>query len=163
VAVAVVALGVLGVYSFASPNTQQAASQSPATKSAGNAALGTVPGVSDLPPLSTVPAPTSTVANTPVRVPVMVLNSTDINGLAASIAGTIKGGGWQTLPVGAYKNKDVATTTVYFTQGDEKQRQAALQLIQQFPQLHGPAARFFNVPPAAAGGLVVVATGDWKP
>jgi len=164
VAVAVVALGVLGVYSFASPNTQQASSQTPASKTAGDtAALGTVPGVSDLPPLSTVPAPTSAAPATPVRVPVTVLNSTDITGLAASIAGKIKNGGWQTLQVGTYQNKDIATTTVYFTQGNEQQRQAALQLIQQFPQLHGPAARFFNVPPAAAGGLVVVATGDWKP
>jgi hypothetical protein len=164
VAVAVVALGVLGVYSFASPNTQQASSQTPASRTAGDtAALGTVPGVSDLPPLSTVPAPTSASPATPVRVPVTVLNSTNVTGLAASIAGKIKNGGWQTLQVGAYQNKDVATTTVYFTQGNEQQRQAALQLIQQFPQLHGPAARFFNVPPAAAGGLVVVATGDWKP
>jgi hypothetical protein len=164
VAVAVVALGVLGVYSYASPHTQQAASQKTATRTGGNAnALGTVPGVSDLPPLSTAPAPTSAAPAAPVRVPVTVLNSTDITGLAASIAGKLKGGGWQTLPVGQYQNKDVAATTVYYAQGDAKQQQAALQLTQQFPQLHGPAPRFFNVPASAAGGLVVVATGDWKP
>jgi cytoskeletal protein RodZ len=162
VAVAVVALGVLGVYSYASPHTQQAAAQAPATPTAGPA-LGTVPGVSDLPPLSTVPAPTSAAPATPVRVPVTVLNSTNITGLAASIAGKIKGAGWQTLPVGAYDNTDVAATTVYFTKGDEKQRQSALQLIEKFPHLQGPAVRFFSVPASAAGGLVVVATGDWKP
>jgi hypothetical protein len=36
-------------------------------------------------------------------------------------------------------------------------------LVTQFPQLHGPAPRFFDVPGNASPGLVVVATGEWKP
>jgi hypothetical protein len=94
---------------------------------------------------------------------VTVLNATDVNGLAASISGVIKAGGWETTQVGSYKNKDIATSTVFFTQGDETQRQAAVALVNQFPQLHGPAPRFFDVPGNAAPGLVVVATGEWKP
>jgi len=162
VAVAVVALGVLGVYSFDSPKAKEASATSSASSASG-AATGAVPGVSDLPALSTAaPAPT-TAAAAPVKVPVTVLNATDVNGLAASIAGVIKAGGWETTPVGAYTNKDVATSTVFFTQGDANQQQAAQALVNQFPQLHGPAPRFFDVPGNAAPGLVVVATGEWKP
>jgi LytR cell envelope-related transcriptional attenuator len=162
VAVAVVALGVLGVYSFASPDTKEVASSSSATSGAQGAATAAVPGVSDLPALSTAPAAPTTPAPV-VHAPVTVLNATQINGLAASVAGVIKGGGWETTPVGAYTNKDVATSTVFFTQGDETQRQAAVSLVDQFPQLHGPAPRFFDVPNNAAPGVVVVVTGDWKP
>jgi cell division protein FtsN len=162
VAVAVVALGVLGVYSFASPKAKEAAAMTPATSATG-AVTDAVPGVSDLPALSTAaPAPTTT-ATPVVKVPVTVLNATDINGLAASISGVIKAGGWQTTRVGAYTSKDVAASTVYFTQGNEAQRRAATALVEQFPQLHGPAPRFFAVPGNAAPGLVVVATGEWKP
>jgi hypothetical protein len=161
VAVVVVALGVLGVYSFASPHTQQAAAAKSAS-TPGGAVTGAVPGVSDLPALSTAPAVPTTAAAV-VKAPVTVLNATTVTGLAASIAGVIKAGGWETTPVGAYTAKDVATSTVFFTQGNEAQRQAALQLISQFPQLHGPAARFFDVPGNATPGLVVVATGEWKP
>jgi hypothetical protein len=98
-----------------------------------------------------------------VKSPVTVLNATDVNGLAASIAGAIKAGGWETTPVGTYMAKDIAASTVYFTQGDAQQQQAAAALVSQFPQLHGPVARFFDVPGNAAPGLVVVVTGDWKP
>jgi hypothetical protein len=162
VAVAVVALGVLGVYSFASPDTQQAAASKSAAAPATGLATGTVPGVSDLPALSTAPVPPTSAAPV-VKAPVTVLNATDVNGLAASIAGVIKAGGWQTTPVGTYQAKDVATSTVFFTQGNEEQHQAAIALVSQFPQLHGPAQRFFDVPGNAAPGLVVVATGEWKP
>jgi len=99
-----------------------------------------------------------------VRVPVTVLNSTDINGLAAKVAGTVAAGGWETPAVGAYTAGDVAASTVFFTEGDENQRQAAVQLIEQFPQLQGPTPRFFELPAdVQAPGLVVVTTGDWQP
>jgi hypothetical protein len=97
-------------------------------------------------------------------VPVTVLNSTGINGLAGSIAETIAAGGWETPAVGAYSAGDVAASTVFFTEDDQTQGQAALQLIEQFPQLQGPTPRFFDVPAdVAAPGLVVVVTGDWQP
>jgi len=100
----------------------------------------------------------------PVRVPVTVLNSTGINGLAATIAARIAANGWETPDVGAYSAGDVAASTVFFTADDENQRVAALQLIEQFPQLQGPTPRFFEVPAdVQAPGLVVVAAGDWQP
>jgi len=93
-----------------------------------------------------------------------VLNSTEITGLAAKIAETVVASGWESPGVGAYTAGDVAASTVFFTEGDETQRQAAVQLKDQFPQLQGPAPRFFELPPdLPAPGLIIVATGDWQP
>ena len=58
----------------------------------------------------------------------------------------------------------MAASTVFYTEGDENQKQAAGQLIEQFPQLQGPTPRFFEAPAdVQAPGLVVVVTGDWQP
>ena len=160
VAMTVVALGVLGVYSYVSPETQDVAATttSPATTAP------VVPDVDALPALPTDPIEVEAVVASPVRVPVTVLNSTDIDGLAATVASTVAAGGWETPAVGAYTADDVAASTVFFTEGDENQRQAALQLIEMFPQLQGPTPRFFEVPAGIpAPGLVVVTTGDWQP
>lgn len=163
VAVAVVALGVLGVYTVTSPDTQETAARTPApVTSAAPTAAATTPA---LPPLE---APDPPVVEqqpaTPVRVPVTVLNATDVDGLAASIASTIAAEGWETPTPAGYPNGDIAATTVYFTEDDEKQRQAAIQLVDMFPELQGPAVRFFEVPAdVTAPGLVVVAAGDWQP
>ena len=164
VAVAVVALGVLGVYSFASPHTRSTAAAAAPPSSV--PVTAPTPNLSDLPPLATgaiapsvAPAPSGPVAHLPVT----VLNETSITGLAARVSGAIKGGGWPTTEVGAYTAQDIATTTVYFTQGDDAQRAAAVALVDQFPQLHGPVPRVFDVPGQASPGLVVVTTGDWTP
>ncbi len=154
-AMAVVGLGVLGVYTYVSPQPQDAVAQSPAVTST----VPTPGPPSDLPALATEP-----VAASPVRVPVTVLNSTDTTGLAAKVAAAVAAGGWETPAVGGYTAGDVAASTVFFTEGDENQRQAALQLIEMFPQLQGPTPRFFELPADVdAPGLVVVTTGDWQP
>jgi hypothetical protein len=159
-AMAVVGLGVLGVYTYVSPQPQDAAAQSPAVTST----VPTPGPPSDLPALATEPVPVEPVAAAPVRVPVTVLNATGITGLAGKISTAVVGAGWESPGVGAYEGGDVAVSTVFFTEGDENQRQAALQLIEQFPQLSGPAPRFFELPAdLTAPGLVVVAAGDWQP
>ncbi len=162
VAMAVVALGVLGVYQFTSPETQEAG----ATTQAGPATAPLVPVVpiAPLPELLTEQAPAEPVVSTPVRVPLVVLNATTVTGLAATISDVVVGGGWESAGVGAYKNDDVSATTVFFTEGDETQRQAAVQLVDQFEQLQGPAPRFFELPAdITAPSLVIVAAGDWQP
>lgn len=167
-AMVVVALGVLGAYSFVSPHTKVAASQSGNPSAAADAAAAAAAAASDtaaLPPLTnTVPVAAAPVAAAPVRLPITVLNATTVNGLAAKAAKAFTAKGWQAPAVGAYKGGDIASSTVYFAQGDEKQRQAAVQLADQFPQLTGPAPRFFQLPAGvSAPGLVVVLTGDWRP
>jgi LytR cell envelope-related transcriptional attenuator len=161
VAMTVVALGVLGVYSFVSPETAETSAQSPALTSPGPAAAAPV---DPLPELPSTPVEVEPVVTTPVKAPVTVLNATEINGLAAKIATSLNGGGWETPGVGGYTAGDVAASTVFFTEGDENQRLAALSLIEAFPQLQGPAPRFFELPAdVTAPGLVVVLTGDWQP
>lgn len=165
VAMGVVALGVLGVYQVTSPKTDEAAASTrnvPATTS--------VAPVTPLPPLPELDTGAETapveeaVPSTPVRVPVTVLNATDVTGLAAKISGAVVGGGWEAAGVGAYEGDDVAASTVYYTEGDETQRQAAVQLVDQFPQLQGPTPRFFELPAEiTTPGLVVVAAGEWTP
>jgi hypothetical protein len=160
VAVAVVALGVLGVYSFISPATQDASSGKPATSSSAAPATGIADAT--LPELS-ISAPAGPSAPADVKAPVTVLNETDVTGLAGRIAGALQGSGWETPSTAAYPGSDIAVTTVYYTDGDQTQQQAAQALVNQFPQIHGPAVRFFDVEGQPAPGLVVVAAGDWQP
>ena len=160
-AMTVVALGVLGVYSFVSPETKDAAATSPATATAPAVAPGVTASLPALPstPVEVAPEPT-----TPVRAPITVLNATSTNGLAAKAAASFGAAGWETPGVGGYTANDVAASTVFFTEGDETQRQAAVQLVDAFPQLQGPAVRFFELPAdVTAPGLVVVLAGDWTP
>ncbi|MET0765141.1 MAG: LytR C-terminal domain-containing protein [Blastococcus sp.] len=161
VAMAVVGLGVLGVYTVISPKTEEVGTQTPFVASSPTVAAPSEP-------LPTLPSEVITLEPTPaaapVRVPVTVLNATSVTGLAAKISGTIVGGGWESPGVGAYLGNDVPATTVFFTEGDETQRQAALQLVEMYPQITGPAPRFFELPPdVPAPGLVVVAAGEWVP
>lgn len=159
-ATVVVALVVLGVWSFTSPQTQEAATQSPAGTSA--PASGTAPAVDAGPSAEVAPTGPAVPAG-PVRAPVTVLNSTRITGLAAAIGDQFVAGGWQVNTLGAYGAADVAATTVYFTEGDVVQQEAANQLIAQFPDVSGPAPRFFEIPDTPDPGIVVIATGNWRP
>jgi hypothetical protein len=165
-AVAVVALLVLGVYSFTDSGAQEAARLRAPASTPSTSAPPAVPS-SVLPPLDVAPLPgveePAAAAPETARAPVTVLNATGISGLAADVAEAIGAGGWESPGVGQYQGGDVAVTTVYFTDGDEAQRAAALALIQQYPQIEGPVARFFDVPDVAAPGLVLVTTGEWRP
>lgn len=164
VAMTVVALGVLGVYSFTSPDTEDASSNSANDSSAATDSSDFAAPTSVLPPLDAEPLTVDAAPTTPVRVPVTVLNATDINGLAARVAETINATDWEAPTTGGYTGGDVAASTVFYTDGDENQRQAATQLIEQFPQLQGPTPRFFELPAdIPAPGLVVVLAGDWQP
>ncbi|MGY1855066.1 LytR C-terminal domain-containing protein [Modestobacter sp. SYSU DS0290] len=160
-AVVLVALTVLSVWSFATPGTQETSAQTPVASSA---PAGAPSSVAPAPPVAeqVVPSPPE-VPMGPVRAPITVLNSTAINGLAGDLGEQFSGGGWEVTGTGAYPGSDIAVTTVYFTAGDPVQEEAASQLIEQFPDLTGPAARFFEVPGQPAPGLVVVATGNWRP
>jgi hypothetical protein len=165
VAMAVVALGVLGVYTVVSPGTEEASGSSAAQTSAPGAARSTAV----LPPLQTeeleidIAPETQAAPVAPVQAPVTVLNATDINGLAGRVSETIKAAGWETSGVGTYLADDVAASTVFYTEGDEIQRQAAETLKAQFPQLQTTAVRSFEVPAdVAAPGIVVVLAADWQ-
>jgi hypothetical protein len=148
------------VYSFVSPETKQVAAQSPATN-----APAIVPGTTaPLPELPSTPTAAPAEAVAPVRVPITVLNSTKTTGLAAKASQAFVAAGWESPGIGGYTGGDIAASTVFFTEGDETQRQAAVQLVDAFPQLQGPTPRFFQLPAdIPAPGLVVVLAADWQP
>ncbi|WP_138733862.1 LytR C-terminal domain-containing protein [Modestobacter excelsi] len=159
VATVVVAVGVLGFWSFTSPGTAETAAQTPATSSAPATSAAALPS-------QETAAPSAATAATPVgpvSSPITVLNSTSINGLAGDIGDAFTAAGWEVIGTGKSPVEDVATTTVYYTEGDPVQEQAATQLAEQFPDVTGPVARYFDVPDEPAPGLVVVATGNWQP
>lgn len=159
IAMTVVALGVLGVYSFVSPETKQVAAQSPAASAPAIVPDATAP----LPELPSTPVDTPPEASTPVRAPLTILNATSTTGMAAKASDAFVAAGWESAGVGGYKGGDVAASTVFFTEGDETQRQAAVQLVDAFPQLQGPTPRFFDLPAGVPSpGLVVVLAADWK-
>ncbi|WP_130504320.1 LytR C-terminal domain-containing protein [Blastococcus saxobsidens] len=159
VAMVVVALAVLGVYTVTKPQpTQPVAATAPETT-----APVVAPPTAELPPLANEPISLEPEVASDVRAPVTVLNATTVNGLAGKISSVVVAGGWESPGTGAYPGSDIPTTTVFFTEGDEQQRQAAEQLVAQFPELAGPAPRFFEVSGTPAPGLVIVATGNWQP
>jgi hypothetical protein len=162
-ATVVVALVVLGVYSFTGPLAEETAATGTPTQTSAPASVPAPTGV--LPPLSVEPLPPLAEApGTPVRLPVTVLNATDVGGLAADAAEAFGAQGWEADGIGEYDGPGVAVTTVFVTAGDEQQRQSALQLMEAFPGVAGgPAERFFDVPGVADPGLVVVLTGEWRP
>ena len=159
VAFVVVAVGVLGFWSFTSPEAKETSAETPVTSAPASTPAAVAPVESVAPTAEvTPPAPVG-----PVRAPITVLNSTKITGLAADIGDQFTAGGWEVAGTDASPVTDVATTTVYFTEGDTVQQQAATQLVEQFPDVTGPVARYFDVPGQPTPGIVVVATGNWRP
>jgi hypothetical protein len=160
-AVVVVALVVLGVYSYVSPAVQDAGSTPGPAPTSAPATVPPSTGV--LPPLSVEPLPPVAEApGVPVRVPVTVLNATGVSGLAADVAAELDAQGWTSAGVGTYDGGDIAATTVFVTEGDETQRQSAVQLLDAFPSIAlGPTPRFFEVPGTADPGVVLVVAGEW--
>ena len=162
---AVVALGVLGAYSFVSPHTRSTAAHGHRRRAARRS---TAPATQPLRPAAAghrAGRPSARRARGAGRaLPVTVLNETTVTGLAAKVAGALKAGGWPTTGVGAYKAKDVAASTVFFTQGDEKQRAGRRRSWSTSSRSCTARRRASSTSPGSPRpGLVVVLTGDWKP
>ncbi|GAB4082531.1 hypothetical protein GCM10028783_34800 [Modestobacter muralis] len=158
--VVVIALVVLGVWSFTSPQASEVAAQGPVPSAPASSAALPPPALPSLAPVtSEIPPPPA-----PVKAPITVLNSTNVTGLAGRIGDAFTAGGWEVLGTDAYPGDDIAATTVFYTAGNAEQEQAALQLVEQFgADVTGPVERFFDVPGVADPGIVVVATGNWRP
>ncbi len=153
----VVALVLLGVWSFQSPDTQESAATAPVTSTSASPTSAPAPATSA--PATTPAGPTG-----PVFAPVTVLNATSVNGLAGDIGTVLTDGGWEIRQEGSYDDEDVAVTTVFYTAGDTEQEQAAATLQAQFPDIvGGPSERFFDVDGLPDPGIVVIATGSWQP
>ncbi len=99
----------------------------------------------------------SSAAN-PKSVPLVVLNNTTVQGLAASAATQFRQGGWTVNDVGNLQN-DILSTCAYFDPGDSDAEGAAQALQQQFPGIKRVRPKFSGLP---SGPVVVVLTPDWS-
>lgn len=110
---------------------------------------------------TTTPPPSSTAAGTSPaaggKLPLIVLNNTTIQGLAAQAAATFRAGGW---PVTRYDNytNDIVSTCAYYDPATPGAEAAATALRAQFPAIKRVQPKFAELP---GGPVVVVLTPDY--
>lgn len=109
-------------------------------------------------PLPTA-ASTATAAPAPAQtaplLPLLVLNNSRINGLAADAAADFRAGGWTVRGTGNFRGR-VAMTTVYYEPGQEA---TARRLMREFGKIRRMSPRFDGLP---GSGLTVVVTRDYS-
>jgi hypothetical protein len=110
-------------------------------------------------PAQTTPAKAST---TPTavsgRLPLVVLNNTSTNGLAATAAARFRAAGWTVTDISSFDG-DIVSTAAYFDPDVAGAEAAANALQGQFPAIHRVRAKFDGLP---AGPVVVVVTSDYS-
>ncbi|MCW2524255.1 MAG: glycoprotein [Frankiales bacterium] len=170
--VAALAIGIFAVVALNQPNGRQA---SKATGDITASVTTNPPGVTAT---ATKPAPTSaapgasssgassaqsppTAASTPnatMNVPVVVVNNTDVNGLADTAVARLRAGGWTATNGGNFSG-DILSTAAYYDP-DIAGAQAAAEALQlQFPAIKRVKEKFDGLP---AGPIVLVLTTDYS-
>jgi hypothetical protein len=162
-----VAVAVIAVVALGQPQSHQAK----AALTPSSSAVKLSPEVTTTPPstsASTSAAPStsassstassSTAAVNLKSVPLIVLNATNRNGLAATAAATFKAGGWTVTKADNLTN-DILSTCAYYDPSDPKNQQAAEALMAQFPAIKRTKEKFDGLP---AGPVVVVLTNDYS-
>jgi hypothetical protein len=91
-------------------------------------------------------------------VPLVVLNSTSIQGLADTASQRFESAGWTVTWSGNLTN-DILSTCAYYDPSDPANEAAAQQLQQQFPEIKRVKERFAELPP---GPIIVVLTTDYS-
>ena len=91
-------------------------------------------------------------------VPLVVLNSTSIEGLADTASQRFESAGWTVTWSGTLTN-DILSTCAYYDPSDPANEAAAQQLQQQFPEIKRVKERFTELPP---GPIIVVLTTDYS-
>ncbi|HEY7046364.1 MAG TPA: LytR C-terminal domain-containing protein [Jatrophihabitantaceae bacterium] len=91
-------------------------------------------------------------------IPLVVLNSTTIQGLADTAKQQFEAGGWTVTYTDNITN-DILSTCAYYDPSDPANEQAAMQLQQQFPSIKRIKEKFPELP---AGPIVVVLTSDYS-
>ena len=120
-------------------------------------APGTVRPTTSLPPVPPRADPTTGPAIP--RAPLTVLNNSTISGLADRAASEAQQRGWQIAQVGNFAGR-LPTTTVYYDPGDAAEEAAARQLAEEFPQVEQVLPRYAGLPPTPPG-IVLVVTRTW--
>jgi LytR cell envelope-related transcriptional attenuator len=100
----------------------------------------------------------STSTSSSHSIPLVVLNSTTIQGLAETAKQQFEAGGWTVTSTDNIVN-DIISTCAYYDPSDPANEQAAMQLQQQFPSIKRVKEKFSELP---AGPIVVVLTSDYS-
>jgi hypothetical protein len=137
-----------------SPALQQTQAQSsPAATSTSAAASPSADTVTATPaPLQTPPA--AAVPAGPPKLPLTVLNNSNVNQLAKRAAARFHAAGWPITLTGGFRGR-ISVTTVYYAPG---QQAAAFLLQKAFPAIQRVHPRFAGLP---GSGLTVVLTRDY--
>jgi LytR cell envelope-related transcriptional attenuator len=107
---------------------------------------------------SSAPRTSDTISGSAVKsVPLIVLNNTTVQGLAAQAAQRFEAGGWTVRNFDNYSN-DIASTCAYYDPSDPEAKPAAEALQAQFPAIRRVKEKFSELP---AGPVVVVLTPDY--
>jgi hypothetical protein len=101
----------------------------------------------------TSPTPTSA----PVKLPLVVLNSTSTAGLAQVAAARFQAGGWTVTSTGNLSNS-IISTCAYYDPNVAGAAASATALRAQFPAIMRVVPKFSGLP---AGPIVVVLTSDY--
>ncbi len=153
-----VAVAVVAVIALRHPNGRQARPVALRTTTTATVTATATPKPSTRPPStrpSTSTTPTSAASH---PLPLVVLNSTSVQGLAETARQRFEAGGWTVSSTGNIIN-DILSTCAYYDPSDPADEQAALQLQQQFPAIKRVREKFAELP---AGPIVVVLTTDYS-
>lgn len=158
-----VVVAVVAVIALQHPNGRQAKPVSLRTSTVTATATATTTATPKATGTRSAPGPTHastapSVSPASHSVPLIVLNSTSIHGLAESARQQFEQGGWTVTYTSNLVN-DILSTCAYYDPSDPANEQAALALQQQFPAIKRVKERFAELPP---GPIVVVLTTDYS-
>ncbi|MGI8881916.1 MAG: LytR C-terminal domain-containing protein [Jatrophihabitans sp.] len=91
------------------------------------------------------------------RASVYILNNTNRQGLAATVAAALKAQGWTVLATENYSN-DIVSSTAYYDPSRSANRAAAEELQKEFPGIKRVVERFAQLPDAP---IVLILNDDY--
>jgi hypothetical protein len=91
------------------------------------------------------------------KLPLVVLNNTNVQSLAQQAKATFEAGGWVVTSTGNLTN-DIVSTCTYYDPAVSGAQAAATALQKQFPAIKRVRPKFAELP---AGPIVVVLTSDY--
>jgi hypothetical protein len=167
--IGIVVLGVVvlvaAIIAIRQPKSRQAAAAIEQSTSVKSATASAHTSGSSMPPTaasgassSPQPSPAATSTAGLKSVPLVVLNSTSVTGLAQRAASTFETGGWTVTNSGNIQN-NILSTCAYYDASSQQNLQVANALMAQFPAIKRVKEKFDGLP---AGPVVVVLTSDYS-
>lgn len=147
--------GVFAIVALSKPNGAHEKSSGQVANTGGTGAPQ--PPVPDDSGASGSAAPSSSGSAGPRKESVVILNNTDVSGLAARAKVDLQARGWIVTDTTNYSN-DIISTAAYYDPSDPANQQAALELQKQFPWIMRVAPRFPELPDSP---IVLILNADY--